>query len=506
MAVVLSGLGHDGSAGLRAVRAQGGLTAAQALADAEHPDMPASAKAGGLAELVAPAGLLPLRLQAELRRRRSPGAPPGPAQDPADEAQESERLADGAGDALAPILQHLRACGGQGFERYKPSTVRRRVERRMGLHGLQRLADYEALLQSNPGEAELLFKEMMIGVTSFFRDPALWQALEQEVLPRLLDAPPDAGPARAWCAGCSTGQEAYSLAMAWLDLAAARTAPRALQLFASDLNAGAVARARAGSYKPAELEGVSAARRERFFRPEAGRLRVTRALREPVLFARHDLTADPPFGRLDLLLCRNVLIYLQADQQQELLRVFHHCLRPGGWLVLGLSESRGPAAELFQPCEGLPHVFRRRETGGPRAAPRLLPPLAWPTALRDTPAMTEPESRTPGLVRQAERLVLDRFAPATLLVGREGDVLLSCGPTARVLDIADGRSNVNVLALAGPSLRVWLAGALGEALSAGSKGLELRGLRLSETGASLFVDVTVLPFPVAAGSPDAAGA
>ncbi len=505
VAVVLSGMGHDGTAGLRAVRAQGGLTAAQDLAEAEHPDMPRSAQAGGLAEIVAPAGQLPLRLQAELRRRRRPGAPPGPVQGAPDDDLPSAPTADGAGDALAPILQHLRACGGQGFERYKPSTVRRRVERRMGLHGLRRLSDYEALLQSSPGEVELLFKEMMIGVTNFFRDPALWQALEQQVLPQLLDDPEAAGPARAWCAGCSTGQEAYSLAMAWLDLAAARKAPRALQLFASDLSAGAVARARAGSYKPAELEGVSAARRERYFRPEAGRLRVTQALREPVLFARHDLTVDPPFGRLDLLVCRNVLIYLQADQQQELLRVFHHCLRPGGWLVLGLSESLGQAGELFQPCEGLPHVFLRRETGSPRAVPRLLPPLALPTALRDTAAMSEPESRAPGLVRQAERLVLERFAPATLLVGREGDVVWSCGPTARFLDVADGRSNVNVLALAGPSLRVWLAGALGEALAAGSQGLELRGLRLSDTGASLFVDVTVLPFPGAAGTPGATG-
>lgn len=496
VAVVLSGMGHDGAEGLRAVRAAGGLAAVQSTDDAEHADMPRHAQALGGADVVAPARqLADLIAQALSSRAGQPavGASPGGT-----EPAVPDESRDAGAEALGRILQQLRAQGGQGFERYKPTTVRRRVERRMGLHGLRDLADYADLLESNAGEVDLLFKEMMIGVTCFFRDPELWQILGRQVLPQLADKLPADAAVRAWCAGCSTGQEAYSLAMTWSDVLSARGVPRRLQVFASDLSAGAVARARAGSYKAPDLEGVSAAQRERYFVAEGGRARVTRELREMVLFARHDLTADPPFGRLDLLICRNVLIYFQSDQQHELLRMFHQCLRPGGWLVLGLSETLGPAADLFQPVEGMPQIFRRRESALPRLVPRLVRTVPVRSASWDAAPMTEPVPRPSNLIREVETLVLQRFAPAAILVSRDGDVLWTGGPKERYLDLADGRSNINVLVQARASLRTWLSGALSEALSAGSKGMELRGLRLGEAGAERFVDVSVLPFETTA--------
>jgi two-component system CheB/CheR fusion protein len=503
--VVLSGMGHDGTAGLRAVHAAGGLAAVQEPGDAEHAAMPASALASGVVDLVATAQHLPMRiasaLAAGLGRATTRILATGGAAAAGAAGAGLEHLGPGA-TGIARIQQRMRAHGGQGFERYKPSTVRRRVERRMSLHGLDDIADYESLLDANPGEVELLFKEMMIGVTSFFRDPASWQILEQRVLPVIAAAAPSDIAARAWCAGCSTGQEAYSLAMAWRDAMSTCPAPRRLQIFASDLSAGAVACARAGVYKLADLEGVSAARRARYFVDEEGCARVSRELREMVLFARHDLTSDPPFGRLDLLMCRNVLIYLQSEQQQDLLRLFHHCLKPDGWLVLGLSETLGSAGELFQSVDGMPNLFRRRSPPPGRVAPRLFHAPSLPTALRDTEPMTEPEPRANTVIRQAERLILERFAPASILVSRDGDVVWTCGPTERYLGPADGRSNVNVLVQAGATLRVWLAGALSEALSPGSKGMELRGLRLPESGTNVFVDVSVTPLESTGGAGD----
>ena len=405
---------------------------------------------------------------------------------------------------MLDVLAQLRLHAGQGFERYKPSTVRRRVERRMEMHGLPDLAAYSRLLSAQASECSLLFKEMLIGVTSFFRDPEVWQALDEQALkPLMFRGGPDE-PVRAWCAGCSTGEEAYSLALRWLELgdqqrAAVHRQPRPLQLFASDLNPDAVQVARSGLYATGRLAGLSAQQQAHHFSPEGDLWRVSQVVRRQVLFAVHDLTSDPPFGRLDLLVCRNLLIYLSSELQQQIIRLFHYCLKPGGLLLLGRTETVDERADLFIPLDRRINLFRRQDTAQARPP---MPGTAWfkpDTRLHEIASMKAQEPPEEALPSAAERLVLDRFAPASVLVRRDGDLLWTCGAVDSFLDPVAGRGNGNVLAMADESLRVWLAQALQEVQADNPMGLSMRGLRGS-AGSGRLLDVDVVPMPDAAGA------
>ena len=257
----------------------------------------------------------------------------------------------------------MRAQTGHDFSLYKKSTLNRRIERRIGIHKLAGIADYAIFLQSNPQEVDLLFKELLIGVTQFFRDPAAWDWLQENVLPAMIRANPPGNVLRAWVAGCSSGEEAYSLAIAFRE-AIDRIKPKErveLQIFATDIDPDAVARARNGLY-PASIAGdVSAERLVRFFSEDAGRYRVSQEVRQMVVFAPHNVTMDPPFTRLDILTCRNLLIYLGPALQKKLLPLFHYSLKPGGILFLGSAESIGGFGELFR--RAMP---RRASTAGSR--------------------------------------------------------------------------------------------------------------------------------------------
>lgn len=483
--VVLSGMGSDGSQGLRALSARGALCLVQQPDTADFDSMPLAALLAVPGARKAPPGLLVERILSELQAGTA-GAPDPAAQAGADPGPE---------DPLAAVLALLRARTGHDFSLNKPSTLQRRAARRQTLHGLPTLAAYVDVLRHNPQEVDLLFKELLIGVTGFFRDPLAWDSLQRTVLPELVAQAVATGEAlRAWVPGCSTGEEAYTLAMVVAEVAAQVPggATCRLQLFATDLNDDAIERARRGVYPDALLQSVSAERQQRFFHHGDGGWRVVPSLRDAVVFAHHDLTVDPPFTRLHLLSCRNLLIYFGAALQQRLMPVFHYALRPGGVLMLGGAETVGRQAGLFDAVDEPSRIYRR--ITGARVGHTMSFPVRSPapetTALAETAVPLKRDFDDEGLSSAMAQMLLAEFAPAAVLVNAQGDILFVNGRTGRYLEPAAGRANWNVHAMARDGLRGALSAALRQAT--GSDGpVLLQRLAFDPDDPERAVDVTV---------------
>lgn len=452
--VILSGMGQDGVKGLQSIHQQGGVCLAQLPETADFDSMPQSAIATGCVDVVAAPQDMPERLQQWLQT-------PKPAQTQAASEQSPEAL-------LQTIVRLLHQHHKHDLSLYKPSTLQRRVERRMQVHQLPSMSAYVQHLQANPQELDRLFSEMLIGVTAFFRDALVWRDLDDQVWPDLL-ALRRPGPVRAWVLGCSTGEEAYSLAIALLEAQEARL-PRhpvqAVQIFATDLNAAAIAVARKGWYNAQALADLTAERRERFFTPHEGGYLIRPDLRAMVLFAQHDVISDPPFTQLDLLSCRNVLIYFTATLQQRLMPLFHFSLRPGGVLVLGSAETVGRAQCLFTPISPKSRIYRRNEQ-------TLLPGSV------DFPIHRHPQARVvvqessvslsssplpQNLQALADQVLLQSFSPSAVLVNPAGDILYISGRTGRYLEPAAGKANWNIHVMLRSGLRAQLAMALRQAV------------------------------------------
>ena len=469
--VVLSGMGSDGTVGLQAMKSQGGLTLAQQPESAQFDSMPRSAAATGCVDIVALPADMPGRILAVT------GCPPAPA------------AADGAAAPLDDILSLLRDHTRHDLSQYKPSTLMRRIERRMAVHGLATLDDYAAFLRQNAQEVELLFKEMLIGVTGFFRDPAVWQEMADMLLPALLARrAADPAPLRAWVVGCSTGEEAYSLAMLLKE--ALSGAPRAIQIFATDLSADAIAAARRGRYPARIAAEMSPARLARFFTAAEGGYVIDKSVRELVLFAQHDVILDPPFTRLDILSCRNVMIYFNAELQRRLMPLFHYSLRPGGALVLGGSETIGRPSARFTPLQSKSRLYWRNDQGV--AANELDFPVNRRPSRRvstQEPHVSPPAALVPNLQALADQSMLQVFSPPAVLVTEGGDIVYISGQTGRYLEPAAGKANWNIHVMARPGLRTQLALALRSAVQE-KRTVELHGLRLDEA-APQTLDVTV---------------
>jgi two-component system CheB/CheR fusion protein len=477
--VILSGMGSDGTLGLAAIKEQGGAVFVQAPASAKFDAMPRSAIDAGLADVVAPAEELAGKLTAYLAhapRVTSPGLV----------------LASKTESAIEKICVLLRSQTGHDFSQYKRSTVYRRIERRMGLHQVDSIAGYLRYMQESPQEITLLFKELLIGVTSFFRDPEAWDHLRKQAIPALLAERPAGGVLRAWVPGCSTGEEAYSLAMIFKEvLAEVRPAQSySLQIFATDLDKDAIDRARQGSY-PTNIAGdVSADRLGRFFLKEEPGYRVRQVIRESVVFATQNVIMDPPFTKLDILSCRNLLIYLAPELQGKLLPVFHYSLNPGGILFLGSAETPGPIADRFTPKGGKTRIYRRLDTE-PRATP-----IEFPASFHirprsvDKPAVTT--ASLPNLQTQAAQLLLDRYSPAAVLTNEQGDILYVSGRTGKYLEPAAGKANWNIHAMAREGLRDELGGAFQQALRDRRGARQVR-VRLPHGDGVQVVDVTIEP-------------
>ncbi len=479
--VILSGMGSDGALGLRAIKEQGGLVLVQDPATAKFDGMPRSAIATGLADLVGTVDELPRRIGEILQR--------SPHSTAAGEVADGESSAQRG--ALDKICVLLRARTGNDFSRYKKNTLYRRIERRMGIHQLARIDDYVRALRENPQEVDLLFRELLIGVTSFFRDPAAWASLQAQALPDLLAANPDGGALRAWVAGCSTGEEAYSLAMVFREAAESLSPERrpTLQIFATDLDHDAIARARQGLYPANIASDVSAERLKRFFVEADNGYRVGKEIREMVVFAPQNAIMDPPFTRLDILTCRNLLIYLGPELQKKLLPLFHYSLKPGGILMLGSAESLGGYGEYFAPIDAKARLFRRG--GDALRGPDLDFPTRQFPARNESP-MDAPPEPVPNLQALADHLLLQRFAPAAVLVTAAGDLAYISGRTGKYLEPAAGKANWNIHAMARQGLREEISVALPKALRSGQP-VVCRGLSVDTEGGVCRVDLTIQP-------------
>lgn len=476
--VILSGMGSDGTEGLRAIRENAGLTLAQEPASAEFDSMPRSAADAGLVDIAGPARDLPGKLIQALQQpapaARADAAPP----------------AANARDLLDKVILLLRDHSGNDFSLYKRPTLLRRIERRMGLHGIPEVPVYVRFLQENPQELGLLFKELLIGVTGFFRDAAAWKQLESEVIPALLANRPPDHPLRAWVPGCSTGEEAYSLAII-LKEAAEAAGPHAkftIQIFATDLDRDAIDKARAGFYSAAISKDLSPARLKRFFTAADGGYRIRKEIREMIIFAPHNVIMDPPFTRLDLLSCRNLLIYLTPAVQKKLIPLFHYSLAADGILFQGSAETIGETTDLFSPLEGKGRFFQRRES--------ILrsPPVAFPPAFsRNSPANSEPSSNAAppaSLQTLAEQLVLKKYAPPAVLTNDRGDILYVSGSTGAFLEPAAGKANWNLFAMAREGLRYEIADGFRLALRS-KEAVTLSGLTPIGPGPELSVNATL---------------
>ncbi len=476
--VVLSGMGDDGTAGLLAIRAAGGHGIVQAPDNAQFDAMPRNAIEAGLADVVGPASDLPVCI-ARLRENRHKTA--------------DETL--GPGDrkpAFEQICALLSSRTGHDFRQYKKSTVYRRIERRMALHQIEHIGTYVEFLGTNPQEIDLLFKELLIGVTSFFRDPVVWQHLIDKALPALIESRPPGSTLRAWVAGCSTGEEAYTLAIAFRE-AVRRLRPKTpihLQIFATDLDPDAIARARQGVFSPAQMTGLSPELRARYFSEDNGSFRIRAEIREMLIFAVQNVIMDPPFTRLDLLTCRNLLIYLGIELQRKLLPIFHYSLKPGGLLLLGSAESIGAYGELFETVDNKSRLYRRGST--PLRPTELEFPTRFLQGLTQPTGPSVPNSPIVNLQELADQLLLQKFAPAAVLVNAEGDILFIHGRTGRYLEPAAGKANWNIHAMAKEGLRQEISLALPKAVR-NLETVTVRQLAIGSNGNTEFVDLTVFP-------------
>jgi two-component system, chemotaxis family, CheB/CheR fusion protein len=436
--VVLSGTGTDGTLGLVAIQGHAGLTMAQEIESARYASMPTSAIATGLVDYVLPADRLPARLLAWAQSMT--GAP---------------RMTAESRGALERILELLRDRGGNDFSAYKLTPICRRIERRLRIHQFGSLAEYLSCLQSNPHEAQILSEELLVGMTSFFRDPEAFRTLATKGLSRLLSRRPEGARVRAWVIGCATGEEAYSLAMLLREHMERTKTRLNVQIFASDLDRHAIESARGGFYPAGITSDVSATRLARFFTRQEGGYRVKRALRDMVTFAVHNVLTDPPFTKLDLILCRNLLIYLEPHAQHQVLPLCHYALNPGGLLLLGASDTTERGREFFVPLDSRWKLYRRAAVS---AMPVRRPSAG---ARRSADQASGPFAIRPSSFRDlVNGILLERYAPASLLVDRSGGIVFAHGWTPLRTEATPGQPAVNVADLTRTTFRAELHRAL----------------------------------------------
>lgn len=474
--VILSGMGSDGTLGLRAIKEKAGVVLVQEPATAKFDGMPRSAIDAGLADMVAPADELPGKILAYLQR--TPLI-----------TRTELTLEDKTRSALEKTVILLRDHTGHDFTLYKRNTLYRRIERRMGIHQISKMAGYVRYLQENTQELDLLFKELLIGVTNFFRDPAVWEQLLTQTIPELLTSRTPGHALRAWVPGCSTGEEAYSLAMVFKEAAeqVKHKGNFTLQIFATDLDKDAIDKARQGFFPENIAADVSPERLNRFFAKEDRGYRVRKEIREMVIFAPQNLVMDPPFTKLDILSCRNLLIYLTAEVQKKLMPLFHYSLTPGGILLLGSAETVGTHSDLFAVSSGKYRIFRRLETAVRNER------VSFPSAFGAMPLLPEAKLMVkPPLSLQtlADELILNRYAPPSVLVNDKGDIFYVSGRTGRYLEPAAGKANWNIFVMARESLRYELSAAFQKALRQ-KEVIVLHGLKTGAGDGSPCVDISV---------------
>jgi two-component system, chemotaxis family, CheB/CheR fusion protein len=488
--VVLSGTGGDGSLGVRAIKGEGGMVMAQSPSTTEYDGMPRSAIDTGAVDYV----LRPDEMASQIigyvghSTGRIP-RPPGPPK---------------AESALRKIFILLRAQTGHDFSHYKSNTINRRIERRMAVHQIETLGAYAGFMQQNPAEVQALFRDLLIGVTSFFRDPDAFKALEEQVIPKLFANKPAESAIRVWSIGCATGEEAYSLAMLLAERQEALKRSFRIQVFGTDIDAQAIASARTGIYPASISADVPPERLARFFtaEPDGVSYRIHKSIRDLLIFSEQDVIKDPPFSKIDLIGCRNLLIYMDSELQKKLIPLLHYALNPDGFLFLGTSETVSEYGELFATVNRQMKLYQRKEDlhGAQRAAlGRFAPPILSVEAGEPTTGKQAQPRRS--LREVTEHALLQQVAPAAALVTANGDILYLHGRTGMYLEPAPGETGVsNVLKMAREGLRRDLTGALHGA-SITREIVRCPNLQVKTNGGITATNLTIRPV-TAAGSPE----
>ena len=485
--VLLSGTGSDGTVGLHTIRAAGGITFAQDPAEAAFPQMPQSAIEAGCVDHVLSCEEI-ARALAQGRRQ----APLSQVQPMATTFEERASESD-----FTSILHLLSKQSGVDFLSYKPATLKRRIESRMALLHLAHLSAYTSYLREHPEEVAALTQSVLIAVTDFFRDPIVFEALTRLVWPILATQLERREPLRIWVPGCATGEEAYSLAISLLEFLQAQALERPFQIFASDVNPKVLDQARTGIYTTSALATVSAERLQRFFTPvdrQRSRYRIEASIRERCVFAPHNLLHDPPFTRLDLISCRNVLMYLRASVHQQILQTFHYALLPEGFLLLGTSESIEPLSRLFRRVEPGQHLYRKQAVGG-----ILLPQIGTSQGraaalphVEGAPALAEESILGGDILQEADRLLLAHYVPASVVIDANQEIVQVRGQTSLYLELAAGHATFNLLRMARPGLSLGLRVALRVARKE-RRTVIREGLRISAFGITRLARLTVIP-------------
>ncbi len=474
--IILSGMGSDGSHGVKAIKEKNGLVLVQDPFTAKFDGMPRSAMSTVIADILAPAEELPAKLMDFLKKV--------PVIKPTAEI-ERKILSN-----LERIIILIRDQTGHDFSLYKKNTLFRRIERRKGIHQIDKIHNYVRFLQENPKEVEILFKELLIGVTSFFRDTAVWDQLKESVLPELCAQMPDGYILRAWVTGCSTGEEAYSLAIVFMEVLEKikRNNKLNLQIFATDLDTDAIEKARKGVFPANIAADVPAERLSRFFTVEAENFRVNNVIREMVVFAPQNVIKDPPFTKLDLLFCRNMLIYMESTLQKKLIALFHYSLNPFGVLVLGTAETLGAQHEGFKELDGKYKIYQCK------SATLSSELIDFPSSFYHNKALQSDKKKSEKVVENiqtlADQILLQRFSPASILVNSKGDIVYITGRTGKYLEPVAGKANWNIYAMAREGLRNELPAAFRKAMK-NFNPVKVNHIKVGTNGETQFVDITV---------------
>ncbi|PRQ10104.1 chemotaxis protein CheB [Enhygromyxa salina] len=473
LAVVLSGTGSDGSVGAKIIKRETGLVLAEDPNSASYDGMPRSVIATGVVDYIG----TPAEIAHKLVNYAARNLPSQQAASPDVSLQD-----------IRKILVLVRDYTGHDFSGYKENTIRRRIERRMNLHQFETPRDYIAYLQQHPAEFDILFKELLIGVTNFFRDPDAFQALERK-LPELLEYKRDGDAVRVWVAGCSTGEEAYSIAILLHEATRDQSNRLLLQVFATDLDAAAIDMARAGVYPDGIAVDVGEPRLGRYFTKGDASYHVRKEIRDMVIFAPHNVIADPPFTKLDLLSCRNLLIYLNTQLQRRLIGLFHYALRPGGLMLLGTSESVGVHTELFAPADKKSKLFCRVSV-----TTSLLPRFPLSISTQADPSMREPKelprkSSVAPIARLIEKVLVAKHVPPSVVVNERGTIIHIHGRIGMFFEPAPGQPSLNLLDMAREGLQPSLATCLRQAATRDAP-VEHGRVRVRSNGDFTYVNVS----------------
>ncbi len=475
--VILSGTGTDGTHGLRAIKEKSGIGVVQEPETAKHGGMPTSAIETGLVDYRLPPADMPRQLIQYFRQ--SPGIRPVPG-------KKSEKESGPLNQILAFLANRTR----HDFSQYKNGTLSRRI----AVTRCREASEYLKFIHRDSGEVRNLFQDLLIGVTNFFRDPEAWKFLEKKVIEGMIRGRKSAGSLRVWVPGCATGEEAFSAAIVIKESMNAHDNSRDVQIFGTDIDPKAIEKARSGQYLQNIAADVNPDRLKRFFIKEGDHYRIKREVRESVVFAEQNILRDPPFSDLDLLVCRNPLIYLTAEAQSRLIPLFHHTLRKGGVLFLGNSETIGRYAELFEPLSKSHSIYRKK---GATVRPTVIFPAgklgAVPSAERKKPPEGDGDEEHPSISDAVQSVLLEEFAPAAVVVNAGGEIIYTQGRTGRYLELMAGRPNLNITDMARGGLRFSLLAAIRRARAENTT-IREEGIRVKTNGGYQTIDLVVKAF------------